>query len=104
MLDLIMQTPASNGRHVLGDSLLIDWLHGADARDAVLRIMAACGDKVEAARRRLIALDQFFTWLLSDEPQAAEARTAFRINVKTARNPCKGRRAARSVSARKDGG
>lgn len=89
LFDLIMQTPASSGRHVLGDSLLVDWLHGADARDAVLRIIAACGDKVEAARRRLIALDQFFRWLLSDEPHAAAARTAFRINAKTARNPCK---------------
>ena len=88
MFDLIMQSPASNGRHVLGDSLLVDWLHGLDARDAVLRIMAGCGDKVEAARRRLIALDQFFRWLLSDEPHAAEARTAFRINSRTARNPC----------------
>jgi len=83
-----MQSPSSGGRHVLGDSLLVDWLHGLDARDAILRIMGACGDKTEAARRRLIALDQFFRWLLSDEPQAAETRTAFHINARTARNPC----------------
>jgi hypothetical protein len=78
MLDLIMLTPAASGGHVLGDSLLVDWLYGTDARDAVLRIMGACGEKVETAHRRLIALDQFFRRLLSDEPQAAEARTAFR--------------------------
>jgi integrase len=89
MFDLIMLSPASSGRHVLGDSLLVDWLHGPDSRDAVLRIMAACGDMVEAARRRLIALDQFFRWLLSDEPHAAVARVAFRIDARTARNPCK---------------
>jgi integrase len=89
MFELIMRSPASSGRHVLGDSLLVDWLHGPDARDAVLRIMGACGDKVEAAHRRLIALDQFFRWLLSDEPQAAATRTAFRINASAARNPCK---------------
>src|SRR5262249_45481649 len=89
MFELIMRSPASSGRHVLGDSLLADWFYGADARDAVLRIMGACEEKVEAAHRRLIALDQFFRWLLSDEPQAAEVRTAFRINVRTARNPCK---------------
>ena len=89
MLELIMRSPASSGRHVLGDSLLADWLHGVDARDAVLRIMGACGDKVEAAHRRLIALDQFFRWLLGDEPQAAEARIACQVNVRTARNPCK---------------
>lgn len=88
MFDVIMRSPASSGRHVLGDSLLVDWLHGTDARDAVLRIMGACGEKVEAARRRLIAYNQFFVWLLGDEPQAAEARTAFRINARTARNPC----------------
>jgi integrase len=89
MLDLIMRSPASSGRHALGDSLLTDWLHGPDSRDAVLRLMGACGEKVEAAHRRLIALNQFFRWLLGDEPQAAEVRTAFRINVKTARNPCR---------------
>jgi len=89
MFDVIMRSPASSGRHVLGDSLLVDWLHGADAREAVLRIMGACGEKVEAARRRLIALNQFFIWLLGDEPQAAEARSTLRINVKTACNPCK---------------
>jgi hypothetical protein len=89
MFDVIARSPASNGRHVLGDSLLVDWLHGTDARDAVLRIMGACGEKVEAAHRRLIALNQFFTWLLGDEPQAAAARSTFRINVKTAFNPCK---------------
>jgi integrase len=89
MFNLIMLTPAVSGQHVLADSFLTDWLHGPDARDAVLRIMGTCGEKVEAARRRLIALDQFFTWLLGDEPQAAAARIAFRINAKTARNPCK---------------
>ena len=60
-----MQTPASSGRHVLGDSLLIDWLHGPDARDAVLRIMGLCGDKAKRRANRLHALDQFFKWLLS---------------------------------------
>jgi len=89
MFELIMRSPASSGRHVLGDSLLSDWLHGIDAREAVLRIMGACGDKVEAAHRRLIALDQFFRWLLGDEPQAAEARIACKVNARTARNPCK---------------
>lgn len=103
MFDLIMQSPSSSGRHVLGDSLLVDWLHGIDARDAVIRIMAACGDKVEAARRRLIALDQFFRWLLSDEPHAAEARTAFRINAKTALNPCKGVEPPKRKRSRGDG-
>jgi hypothetical protein len=53
----ILMTPASKGRHVLGESAAIDWLHGADAPDAVLRIMALCGDKAEQARRRLIALN-----------------------------------------------
>lgn len=103
MFDLIMLCPASSGHHVLGDSLLADWLHGPDARDAVLRIMAACGDKVEAARRRLIALDQFFRWLLSDEPHAAEARTAFRINAKTALNPCKDVEPPKRKRSRGDG-
>jgi integrase len=87
----ILMTPASNGRHVLGESAVIDWLHGVDAPDAVLRIMALCGDKAEQARRQLIALNQFFKWLLSlSEPEAAEVRGALRINVKTARNPCAG--------------
>jgi hypothetical protein len=54
MFELIMRSSASSGCHVLGDSLLVDWLHGADARDAVLRIMGACGDKVEAAHRRAL--------------------------------------------------
>lgn len=51
--------------------------------------MGACAERTEAARRRLIALNQFFTWLLGDEPHAAEACIAFHINVKTACNPCK---------------
>jgi len=29
--------------------------------------MGACGEKVEVARRRLIAFDRFFAWLLGDE-------------------------------------
>ena len=29
MFKHILMTPASNGRHVLGESAVIDWLHGA---------------------------------------------------------------------------
>jgi hypothetical protein len=89
-LNIIMAMPASNGRHLLGDSLLTDWLHSTDASDAVGRIMAACGDKVWAAKHRRVALEKFFDWLLGKHPHAAEARAAILINAKTARNPCTG--------------
>ena len=39
---------------------------------------------------RRVALEKFFDWLLSKHPHAAEARAAFHINAKTARNPCRG--------------
>ena len=54
-------------------------------------MMAGCKEKTEAARRRLLALDNFFKWLLSKgDHQATRARADFGLNVKSMRNPCKG--------------
>jgi integrase len=88
-LKIIMAMPASNGRHLLGESWLTDWLK-PDASDAVGRIMAACGDRVWAAKHRRVALQKFFDWVLSKHPHAAEARAAFQLDARTARNPCNG--------------
>jgi integrase len=88
--NLIMTTPASNGRHLLGESLLRDWLYGPDASDTVGRIMAACGERLAAAHHRRIALNEFFDWLLGTQPDAAEARTRFHVDARSARNPCAG--------------
>jgi integrase len=87
--NLIMKLPAPPpNRHVLADSLLADWLApGGNGRDAVLRVMASCGSKSHAANHRLGALHTLFGWLLSDEPDAAEARTSLGVS-KAARNPC----------------
>jgi integrase len=87
--DLIFLQPASNGRHVLADSLLADWLAAPDGREAVLRVMGACGKAVYAAHHRLVALNQFFDWLLGTHPQAAQARVRFKVG-RSATNPCLG--------------
>lgn len=93
---IILGMPASSGKHELGESLLVDWLHGGDAPDTVRRIMASCGDKWAQANHLRKALDQFFVWLLADDPQAAEARLRFRVG-KHATNPCTGVAKAKPV-------
>jgi integrase len=85
---LILATPSMTGSHTLADSLLVDWLHMPEAPDAVRRVMALCGQRHAAANHRLKAFDQFFTWLLGGEPQAATARLRFRIG-RHATNPCR---------------
>jgi integrase len=100
-IKIILGMPASSGKHELGESLLVDWLHGGDAPDAVRRIMSQCGTKAAQANHLRKALDQFFVWLLGDEPQAAEARLRFRVG-KHAVNPCTGVAKAKSKRS-KDG-
>jgi integrase len=88
--NLIMLQPATApNRNVLGDSLLSEWLQPPWGSEAVLRVMAACGNKVHAANKRLLALNQLFSWLLSEEPEAATARATLKVS-KAARNPCIG--------------
>jgi integrase len=86
---IALAVPASSGKHALGESLLADWLHGGDASDTVRRVMASCGSKTAQANHLRKALDQFFIWLLSEHPQAAEARLRFRVG-RHATNPCTG--------------
>ncbi len=89
-MNMILTTPASNGNHLLGESLLSDWLHDPAATDSVKRVMALCGKKYGAANHRLKALNNFFTWLLGDDdPDQGEARVALKVG-KHARNPCLG--------------
>ena len=64
-IKIALAIPASNGRHELADSLLVDWLHGGDAPDTVRRVMATCGAKAAQANHLRKALDQFFIWLAS---------------------------------------
>ena len=85
---IVLAMPSSSGKHALGESLLADWLHGTEATDAVRRVMARCGAKAAQANHLRKALDQFFRWLLGEEPQAAEARLAFRVG-RHALNPCR---------------
>ena len=87
-LKLIENTPASSGKHGLGDSLLSDWLHDPDAADAVRRVMSLCGTQAAAANHRLKALDQLFRWLLGAEAQAGEARLKLKVG-RHATNPCR---------------
>jgi integrase len=89
-LNIVMLTSASSGRHLLGESLLADWLQAPGGADTVGRIMAACGERIAAAHHRRVALDGFFGWLLGAQPDAAEARLALHVNVRAARNPCDG--------------
>jgi site-specific recombinase XerC len=86
-IELIMATPASNGKHELRDSLLGDWLHDPEAPDTVRRIMSLCGTKAAAANHRLKALNQFFIWLLGPEAQAGEARLTLKVG-RHPTNPC----------------
>ncbi len=91
MFRLILASPTSTGRSMLGDVELTHWVHHPDAPEAIMVMMAACKEKAEAARRRLLALDSFFRWLLSKgDHQAIRARADFGLNLKTMRNPCKG--------------
>jgi hypothetical protein len=91
--DLIMRTPAvAPNRNVLGDSLLSEWFQPPAGREAVIRLMALCGNKVHAANKRLRALDRLFTWLLGtdgEEPDAALARIALSVSTASV-NPCVG--------------
>ena len=88
LIELILKTKVQSGRRTLGQTKLSDWLHGAEAPDAVRYLMSICGTKAAAANHRLRALDQFFTWLLGAEAQAGEARLKFRVG-KHAINPCR---------------
>lgn len=87
--NLIMaQSAEAPNRNVLGDSLLGEWLQPPWGSEAVLRVMAACGNKVHAANKRLVQLDSLFGWLLGKEPDAVLARTALGVGKGT--NPCLG--------------
>jgi len=99
--NLVMNLPApAPNRHVLGDSLLADWLApGGNGGEAVLRVMASCGNKSHAANHRLGVLDTLFGWLLGNEPDAAEARAVLGVS-KIARNPCVG---IEKMAPRRDG-
>jgi integrase len=88
-IEIVLRTPVKSGRHSVGETKLIDWLHGPEATDAILHIMGLCGDKAAAANKRLQALDLFFKWLLKrNEPQAGAARLAFNVGPH-ATNPCR---------------
>jgi hypothetical protein len=86
----ILETNAEHHPKQLGEVPLRNWLHDADAPDAVRRVMALCGKRWSAANHRLKAMNNFFEWLLdTDEAQAGEARLKLKIG-KDARNPCLG--------------
>ncbi len=86
-INQVLNTKVQSGQRTFGESALRDWLHGPEAPDAVRYIMRTCGTKAAQANHLRKAMDQFFIWLLGEEPQAAEARLMFNIG-KHASNPC----------------